>query len=73
MKQMMTEKILIFLLCMIPAARQSSAERVGALLFAVSWACLSLLVREKQQKVMIAVYAAFCLAGKDGLFFLPED
>ena len=50
MKQMMTEKILIFLLCMIPAARQSSAERVGALLFAVSWACLSLLVREKQQK-----------------------
>ena len=36
MKQMMTEKILIFLLCMIPAARQSSAERVGALLFAVS-------------------------------------
>lgn len=71
MKQMLTEKILIFLLCMIPAVRQSSAERVGALLFAVSWACLSLLVREKQQKIMIAAYAALCLAGKDGLFFLP--
>lgn len=72
MKRILVGKLLMFLLCLIPAAADGpSPEKIGAMLFALCWTSLDEAVPGTLGRCMPLLYAAAALFWTEAAYFLP--